>query len=228
VVAQEVRLPAVPSSPCRCPRPASGVQCPVRATSVHACLSTRSVSSVRCGRLSVQVSAVRCPCVPASAVSGRSEVMQRGGGAGRRTAGMAGVGVVARCVHDRLVVCPSRSLALEAGAGCAGPAEVSVWTWPSSWEVVGQWPRRSRGRQYTPAREDRSSVRSRVRSEVRLLRQAARHVTPAPLLRARPGSCTYPRRRTRHRIRHKAQRERNDVLAQIGGGDYAAWSSCEA
>jgi hypothetical protein len=147
-------------------RPVSGAsdQCP--RVPVQACLSRRPVSSVRCGRLSVQVSAVRCPvsgvrcpCVPASAVSGRSEVMQRGGGAGRRTAGMAGVGVVARCVHDRLVVCPSRSLALEAGAGCAGPAEVSVWTWPSSWEVVGQWPRRSRGRQYTPAREDRSSVK---------------------------------------------------------------------
>ena len=216
VSSASVRRPVSGASD-QCPRvpvQATGVQCPVRAS---------ERPGVRC-----PVSGVRCPCVPASAVSGRSEVMQRGGGAGRRTAGMAGVGVVARCVHDRLVVCPSRSLALEAGAGCAGPAEVSVWTWPSSWEVVGQWPRRSRGRQYTPAREDRSSVRSRVRSEVRLLRQAARHVTPAPLLRARPGSCTYPRRRTRHRIRHKAQRERNDVLAQIGGGDYAAWSSCEA
>ena len=30
---------------------------------------------------------------------------------------MAGVGVVARCVHARLLVCLSRSLALEAGAG---------------------------------------------------------------------------------------------------------------
>jgi hypothetical protein len=135
MVAQEVRMPAVPSSPCPRPRPASGAQCPKRATSVHACLSTRSVSSVRCGRLSVQVSAVRrptsgvgvrCPCVPASAVAGRSEVVDRGGGAGRRTAGRAGVGVVARCLHDRLVVCPSRSLALEASAGCDGPAEVSV------------------------------------------------------------------------------------------------------
>jgi hypothetical protein len=48
VVAQEVRLPAVPSSPCRCPRPASGVQCPVRATSVHACLSTRACPGDRC------------------------------------------------------------------------------------------------------------------------------------------------------------------------------------
>ena len=63
-------------------------------------------------------------------------------------AGMAGVGVVARCVHDRLVVCLSRSLVLEAGAGGAGPAEASVWTWSSLWEVVGAvasstaWPTR--------------------------------------------------------------------------------------
>jgi hypothetical protein len=61
VLAQEVRMPAVPSSPCLRPRPASGVQCPVRASSVHACLSTRPVSTVRYGRLSVQVSGARCP-----------------------------------------------------------------------------------------------------------------------------------------------------------------------
>src|SRR5829696_2067050 len=46
VVAQEVRMPAASSSPCPRPRPASGVRCPVRATSVHACLSRRPVSSV--------------------------------------------------------------------------------------------------------------------------------------------------------------------------------------
>jgi hypothetical protein len=51
---------------------------------------------------------------------------------------MAGVGVVARRVHDRLVGCPSRNLAIEAGVGRAGPAEASAWTWPSSWEVVGR------------------------------------------------------------------------------------------
>src|SRR5512133_742372 len=39
----------------------ASVRCPVRATSVHACLSTGPLSSVRCGRLSVQVSAVRRP-----------------------------------------------------------------------------------------------------------------------------------------------------------------------
>jgi hypothetical protein len=142
---------------CPGPWPASGVRCPVRATSVHGCLSMGPMSSVRCGRLSVQVSGVRCRrpvsgvgvrclCVAACAVSGPSEVLERGGGAGSRMAGMAGVGVVARCVHARLVVCLSRSLVLDAGAGGAGPAEASVWTWPSSWEVVGQWPARPGGR----------------------------------------------------------------------------------
>jgi hypothetical protein len=61
VVAKEVRMPAVPSSPCPRPRPVSGVQCPLRASNVHACLSTRPVSGVRCGRLSVQAFGVRCP-----------------------------------------------------------------------------------------------------------------------------------------------------------------------
>ena len=154
VVAQEVRIPAAPSSPCPRPRPASGVQCPVPVTSVHACLSTGPMSSVRCGRLSVQcplsgvqcpLSGVRCLCVAASAVSGRSEVLERG--VGRQPYGWDGrVGVVARCLHARLVVCLSRRLVLEADVGGAGPAEVSVWTWPSSWEVVGQWPARPRGR----------------------------------------------------------------------------------
>jgi hypothetical protein len=62
VVAQEVRMPAAPSSAYPRPRPASGVQCPVRATSVHTWLSIRPVSGVRCGRLSVQVSAVGVRC----------------------------------------------------------------------------------------------------------------------------------------------------------------------
>jgi hypothetical protein len=114
---------AVPSSPCPRPRPASGVQCPVRASSVHACSSTRPLSSVRCGHLSVQASGVQC----GRPVSIRSRVRCVGpeGRGGRRWgrqshAGMAGVGVVARRAHDRLVVCPSRKLAIEAGAGRAG------------------------------------------------------------------------------------------------------------
>jgi hypothetical protein len=177
-------------------RPVSSVRCPVRATSVHACLSTGPVPSVRCGRLSVQVSAVRrpvsasgvgarCLCVAVSAVSGRSEVLERGGGAGSRTAGMARVGVVARCIHDRLVVCLSRSLVLEAGAGGAGPAEASVWTWPSSWEVVGLWPAQPRGRPGQAGCTRGSFVgRDPVRSEARLLRQADRHAAGESLGRS--------------------------------------------
>jgi hypothetical protein len=100
-------------------------------------------------------------------------------------AGMAGVGVVGRCVHDRLVVCLSRRLVLEAGAGGAGPAEVSVWTWPSSsgggWAVASStaWPTRiGRGharivRWWEP-----------VRGEARLLRQADRHVAGESLGRS--------------------------------------------
>jgi hypothetical protein len=127
VSSASVRRPVSGASD-QCPRVpvhAIGVQCPVRAS---------ERPGVRCPASGV---GVRCLCVAASAVSGRSEVLERGGGAGSRTAGMAGVGVVARCVHARLVVCLSRSLALGAGAGGAGPAEASVWTWPSSWEVVG-------------------------------------------------------------------------------------------
>jgi hypothetical protein len=70
--------------------------------------------------------------------------------------------VVARCVHARLVVCLSRSLVLEAGAGGAGPAEASVWTWLSSWEVLGRGQLDRVADQDRPgAREDRSSVGSR-------------------------------------------------------------------
>jgi hypothetical protein len=145
-------------------RPVSGVRCPVRASSVHACLSQRRVSSVRC-HPSVQVSAVRGP-VWASGVCALPRPLCPAGvrswsaAVGRQPmAGMAGVGVVARCVHARLVVCLSRSLVLEAGAGGAGPAEVSVWTWPSSWEVVGSGQLDRVADQDRPgAREDRSLV----------------------------------------------------------------------
>ena len=41
----------------RCPVSGASVQCP----RVHACPSTRPLSSVRCGHLSVQASGVRCP-----------------------------------------------------------------------------------------------------------------------------------------------------------------------
>jgi hypothetical protein len=149
-------MPAAPSSPCPSPRPASGVQCgvrcerpvsrlPVHRTAVQCPVRASERPGVHCPASGV---GVRCLCVAASAVSGRSEVLERGGGAGSRMAGMAGVGVVARWVHARLVVCLRRRLVLEAGAGGAGPAEASVWTWPSSsgggWAVASStaWPTR--------------------------------------------------------------------------------------
>src|SRR5215217_85709 len=104
-------------------------------------LSTSS-ASVRCPVSDV---GVRCLCVAACAVSGRSEVLERG--VGRQPYGWDGRGRRGRPLPPcRLVVGLSRRLVLEAGAGGAGPAEVSVWIWPSSWEVVGQWPGRPRGR----------------------------------------------------------------------------------
>jgi hypothetical protein len=161
-------MPAVPlvalsASSASVRRPVSGVsvQCPRVRCPRDRC----PVSGVR---RPVSGVSVRCPCVPASAVSEPGEVVERGGAAGSHTARPAGVGVVARGIRDRLVVCPRRSLALEAGAGRAGPAAASAWTWPSSWEVLGQrpgstvWPPRDK----PVAREDRSSEGSGVRGEV--------------------------------------------------------------
>jgi hypothetical protein len=92
VVAQEGRTPAVPPSACPHPRPAAVVQCPVRTSSLHACLPTTGVQSPVSERPGCPVSAVgvRCPSVPASAVSDQDEVVEGGGGAGSRVAGMAG------------------------------------------------------------------------------------------------------------------------------------------
>jgi hypothetical protein len=109
-------MPAAPSSACPRPRPASGVRCPV------------SGASDQCPRLPVHGTAVQCPVraserpgvrCPASGVGVcalpralcPAEVRSWSAAwAGSRMAGMAGVGVVARCVHDRLVVCLSRRL----------------------------------------------------------------------------------------------------------------------
>ena len=105
----------------QCPRlPVHGtaVQCPVRAS---------ERPGVRCPASGV---GVRCLCVAASAVSGRSEVLERG--VGRQPYGWDGRGRRGRPLRP----CPARRLLesaplLEAGAGGAGPAEASVWTWPS-------------------------------------------------------------------------------------------------
>jgi hypothetical protein len=144
VVAQDIRSwPCLVSLSGPQQHPASSVRCE-RPVSTRA-VSTRPVSSVRCGRPGVRVSAVRCgrpvsgvrcpvgrpgiwasgvryPGVPASAVSEPGEFVKRADAASSHTARTAGVGVVApHGIHDRLVVCPSRSLTLEAGAGRAGP-----------------------------------------------------------------------------------------------------------
>src|SRR5215211_7899835 len=80
---------------------------------------------------------------------------------------MARVGVVACRVHDRLVVCPRRSLALEAGVGpylASGGVGLD-----SSWEVVVQWPGRPCGRpERLDAREDRQGSRERNDAWLRL------------------------------------------------------------
>jgi len=93
------------------PRPASGVQCPV------------SGASDQCPRLPVHGTGVQCPVraserpgvrCPASGVCALPRALcpaevrsWSAARAGSHMAGMAGVGVVARCVHDRLVVCLS-------------------------------------------------------------------------------------------------------------------------
>ena len=188
-------MPAAPSSTLstssasiQCP--VSSVRCPVRATSVHACLSTGPVSSVRCGRLSVQVSAVRrplsgvrCLCVVASAVSGRSEVLERG--VGRQPYGWDGRGRRGRPLRP----CPARRLPeSEPGARSwrrrCWASRASIWTWPSSWEVVGSGQLDRVADQDRPgAGEDRSLVGAGAQ-RARLLRQADRHAAGESLGRS--------------------------------------------
>jgi hypothetical protein len=91
------------------------------------------------------MSGVRCPAWVSGVRGFRVHCVRPGGCGGWRRgqaaawAGMAGVGVVACPVHGQFVGYPGRNLAVEAGAGRAGSAEGSAWTWPSSWEVVGLW-----------------------------------------------------------------------------------------
>jgi hypothetical protein len=134
----------------RCP--VSGVRCPVRATSVHACLSTGPLSSVRCGRLSVQVSAVRRP-VWASGVCALprplcpADVRSWSAAVGQAAVRLGWPGRRGRPLGP----CPARRLpeseprARSWRRWCWASRGVG-WTWPSSWEVVGQWPARPCGR----------------------------------------------------------------------------------
>jgi hypothetical protein len=175
-----------PVSGVRCP--VSGVRCPVRASSI-----TRACPRGRCPVSSV---GVRCPWVPASSV---------------RPAGCGGwrwgtqpphgrVGVVACGVHGQFVGCPGRDLAVEAGAGRAGPAEGSAWTWPSfvggGWAVARStaWATRIGWMGAGIARWWRAGVRSEVATTLRGHRARPRAGSPGRCkppgldcdLRARP------------------------------------------
>jgi hypothetical protein len=98
VAAKEVWTPAVLSSPCPRSCPASGVRCE-RPVSRGACPSDR------CPVRASERPGVQCPASDVrpfrvSAVSDGNEVAGRGDEAGSCTAGMPGVGVVARHIHD--------------------------------------------------------------------------------------------------------------------------------
>jgi hypothetical protein len=127
----------------------SGIRCPVSGASVRCSTGPVQVTGVRCGRLSVQVSTVRPPASGVRALrrplcpTGKRSRAWRGPAAA--WLGWSGAGVVARRVHDGASSARGSSLALEAGAGRAGPGGGSTWTW-SSWEVVGSGPGRPGGR----------------------------------------------------------------------------------
>jgi hypothetical protein len=149
VAAKRVRMPAVLSSPCPHSCPASGVQCPVRASAVPGV--PVHVTGVRCGRPSVQVSSVRPPASVRCGVRGVSDGNEVTGawrwGRPPHGLGMAGVGVVAR--HGRNGASSARgwSLASKLAQAVLGQRRV---TW-SSWEVVSSRPSPS-GRGWMRAR----------------------------------------------------------------------------
>jgi hypothetical protein len=130
-------------------RPVSGVWCgcpaarvPVQAAAVRCPVRVSERPDVRRPVSSV---GVRCPWVPASTVSGRGW----GGVAPGQAA--AWLGWPASAWSPAVSTASSSSARVGAwrsspGAGCAGPAEGSAWTWPSSWAVVGSWLGRARGR----------------------------------------------------------------------------------
>src|SRR5512132_2323509 len=103
----------------------ASVRCPV------------SGASDQCPRLPVHGTGVQCP------VEVRS---WSAAWAGRRMAGMAGVGVVARCVHARLVVYLSRRLVSKLAQALLGQPRRRCGPGRRRREVVGQWPARPRGR----------------------------------------------------------------------------------
>jgi hypothetical protein len=217
--------PALPGHPVRVLGQRPPVRRPVSSVNVQCprVRCPREVSSVRCGvQRPVSGVGVRYSCVPASAVSERVRVVERGGGAGSRT---AGVRVVARGVHDRCDGCQSRSLALEAGAGRAGSVEASAWTWPSSWGgALGSG-------QVDRVAEDRPSVGSRgaQRGSPSCGRPRARQVTPPPCC-SEPAEDRAPAADVELGVgsRHKGSKGAKRGLSSDGGGDHAPWSPHEA
>jgi hypothetical protein len=160
----------------RCP--VSGVRRPVRATSVPAWLSTEPVPSVRCGRVSVQVSAVRASRCPLSGVRYRppvwasdvcallrplcpAEVRSWSAAVGRQPYGWDGRGRRGRPLRP----CPPGGLP-ESGASCSTLAQVVLGQPRRRFgpgrrrrEVVGQCQLDRVADQDRPgAREDRSWV----------------------------------------------------------------------
>jgi hypothetical protein len=80
---------------------------------------------------------------------------------------MAGVGVVARCVHDRLVVCLSRRLVSKLAQALLGQPRRRFGPGRRRREVVGSGQLDRVADQDRPgAREDRSSVGIRLHSRV--------------------------------------------------------------
>jgi hypothetical protein len=135
----------------RCPVSGASVRCPTGACPGDRCLVRASARpGVQCPASGIRASGVRCVR--------RDEVAGCGGGAGSRTAGMAGGGVVARHVHDGASSARGWSLALEAGAGRAGPAEgrLGLGRRRGRWLAVGQADRVA-DRERLDAREDRPS-----------------------------------------------------------------------
>jgi hypothetical protein len=134
----------------------TSVQCPVQASNLHACLSTRLVSRVRCGRLSVRVSGVRAfprPLCPTRVRSWRAALGQAA----------AWLGWPGSACSPAVSTTGSSEPGDRGCAGRAGPGTAPAWTRPSLWEVVGRWLGRPRGRPDRPhAREDRPSGRLRV------------------------------------------------------------------
>ena len=147
----------------------ASVRCPVSGAGVqhHACLSTRPLSGVRCGCLSVQMSGVRCPAWVSGVRGFPRPLCPAGGGEGWRR-GRQPHGWDGRRRRGRLP-CPrpvgrrpSRSLAVEAGPGLLGQGRGRLGLGRRSWAVVGSgWVDRVGDRDGLDGRGDRPLVASR-------------------------------------------------------------------